>query len=329
MTAAVQAYRRPTDLDAALALLASDGSLPLAGGTDFVPMQRSGSINPATIVDLKRVPELRRVEAHNEHVTIGGCVTMAEIGALRGRANGRASPAHTGEAVARAARERSEQERESPRHDATGLHLSALPLRGAGIGALTDGANYVGGRQTRARATLGGNVARSSPAGDTLAPLIALDAVARVAGAGHSGRDIPLSSFFVGPGQNRLEPGEIITEIMVPAAGASAYLRLTYRSWMDLAVSGVAVWIRPDGAGVAEARVALCGVGPTPLLVPAAAAALAGPEPDIAEASAALESAAQPIDDVRGTAEYRLASLRPLLDRALATALSRSREESP
>ncbi|MYA40206.1 MAG: hypothetical protein F4Z31_00195 [Gemmatimonadetes bacterium] len=282
MTAAVRAYRRPTDLDAALALLASDGSLPLAGGTDFVPMQRSGSINPATIVDLKRVPELRRVEVRNERVTIGGCVTMAEIGALQG----------------------------------------------AGIGALTDGANYVGGRQTRARATLGGNVARSSPAGDTLAPLMALDAVARVAGAGHSGRDIPLSSFFVGPGQNRLEPGEIITEIAAPAEGASAYLRLTYRSWMDLAVSGVAVWVRPDSAGVAEARVALCGVGPTPLLVPAAAAALTGPEPDTAAASAALESAAQPIDDVRGTAEYRLASLRPLLDRALATALSRSREES-
>ena len=282
MTAAVQAYRRPTDLDAALALLASEGSLPLAGGTDFVPMERSGSINPAIIVDLKSVPELRGVEVRNERVTIGGCVTMAEVGALRG----------------------------------------------AGIGALTDGANYVGGRQTRARATLAGNVARSSPAGDTLAPLLALDAVARVAGLGDRGRDIPLRSFFVGPGQNRLEPGEIITEIVVPAEGSSAYLRLTYRSWMDLAVSGVAVWIRPHGDGVAEARVALCGVGPTPLLVPAAAAALIGPEPDTATASAALESAAQPIDDVRGTAAYRLASLRPLLDRALATALSRSREES-
>lgn len=283
MTATVQAYRRPTDLDAALALLASEDSLPLAGGTDFVPMQRAGTINPATIVDLKSVPELRRVEVRNERVTIGGCVTMAEIGALRG----------------------------------------------AGIGALTDGANYVGGRQTRTRATLAGNVARSSPAGDTLAPLLALDAVARVAGLGHRGRDIPLRSFFVGPGQNRLEPGEVITEIVVPAEGASAYLRLTYRSWMDLAVSGVAVWIRPQGAGVAEARVALCGVGPTPLLVPVAAAALTGPEPDIAEASRVLESAAQPIDDVRGTAEYRLASLRPLLDRALATALSRSRGGSP
>ncbi len=283
MTAAVQAYRRPTDLDAALALLAAAGSLPLAGGTDFVPMQRSRSINPATIIDLKHVPELRRVEARNDHVTVGGCVTMAEIGALRG----------------------------------------------VGIGALTDGANYVGGRQTRARATLGGNVARSSPAGDTLAPLLALDAVARVAGVSHGGRDMPLSSFFVGPGQNRLEPGEIITEIVVPAAGASAYLRFTYRSWMDLAVSGVAVWIRPDGAGLAEARVALCGVGPTPLLVPAAAAALVGPEPDMAEASRALEAAAQPIDDVRGTAEYRLASLQPLLSRALATAMSRGREEWP
>lgn len=283
MTAAVQAYRRPTDLDAALALLASEGSLPLAGGTDFVPMQRSGSINPATIVDLKSVPELRGVEVRNERVTIGGCVTMAKIGALRG----------------------------------------------AGIGALTDGANYVGGRQTRARATLAGNVARSSPAGDTLAPLLALDAVARVAGLGHRGRDIPLRSFFVGPGQNRLEPGEIITEIVVPAEGASAYLRLTYRSWMDLAVSGVAVWVRRDGDEVAEARVALCGVGPTPLLVPAAGAALAGSEPDLAAASTALESAAQPVTDVRGTAEYRLASLGPLLERALGIAMARSGERQP
>ena len=115
MTPTAMAYRRPTDLDAALVLLASEGSLPLAGGTDFVPMQRSGAINPATIVDLKSLPELRRVEVRVEHVTIGGCVTMAEIGAL------------------------------GP----------------AGIGALTDGANCVGGRQTRARATLAGNVARS------------------------------------------------------------------------------------------------------------------------------------------------------------------------
>ena len=199
MTPTAMAYRRPTDFDTALALLASEGSLPLAGGTDFVPMQRSGAINPATIVDLKSLPELRRVEVRDEHVTIGGCVTMAEIGVL------------------------------GP----------------AGIGALTDGADYVGGRQTRARATLAGNVARSSPAGDTLAPLLALDAVARVAGSGHGGREIALSSFFVGPGQNRLEPGEIITEIVVPAAGSSAYLRLTYRCRMDLAVSGVAVWVRP------------------------------------------------------------------------------------
>ena len=139
-------------------------------------------------------------------------------------------------------------------------------------------------------------------------------------------RELALSSFFVGPGQNRLQPGEIITEIVVPVKGSSAYLRLTYRSWMDLAVSGVAVWVLPDGDGVAEARVALCGVGPTPLLVPAAGAALTGSEPDIAEASKALESAAQPVTDVRGTAEYRLASLRPLLARALATAMSRNRE---
>ena len=276
-------YRRPTDLDSALALLASEGSLPLAGGTDFVPMQRAGAINPATIVDLKSLPELRRIEVHHEHVTIGGCATMAEIGTL-------------------------DQ---------------------AGIGALVDGANYVGGRQTRARATLAGNVARSSPAGDTLAPLVVLDAVARVAASAHGGRDIPLSGFFAGPGQNRLEPGELITEIVVPSTGSSAYLRLTYRSWMDLAVSGVAVWVRRDGDGVAEARVALCGVGPTPLLVPAAGAALAGSEPDIAAASRALESTARPVTDVRGTAEYRLASLGPLLERALGTAMARSGERQP
>jgi carbon-monoxide dehydrogenase medium subunit len=277
------AYRRPTDLDAALGLLASEGSVPLAGGTDFVPMQRAGTINPATIVDLKSLPELRRIEVRDERVIIGGCVTMAEIARL----------------------------------DRTG------------IGALVDGADFVGGPQTRARATLAGNVARSSPAGDTLAPLLVLDAVARVAASTHGGRDIPLSGFFAGPGQNRLDPGELITEIVVPSTGSSAYLRLTYRSWMDLAVSGVAVWIRRDGDEVAEARVALCGVGPTPLLVPAAGAALAGAEPDIAAASAALESAARPVTDVRGTAEYRLASLGPLLARALRTAISRSRERQP
>lgn len=211
---------------------------------------------------------------------------------------------------------------------------SQLAAEHAEHAALADGAGVVGAPQTRNRATVGGNVCRSSPAGDTLAPLVALDAVAELRSAAGGGRAVALRDFFTGPGRNVLRAGELLVALELPrAGGASAYRRRTYRAWLDLAVVGVAVHVRTGADGrCVDASVAIAGAAPTPLLVPAAGAALVGSayEPEVVVAAVdAVRAAARPIDDVRGTREHRLHAVGVLTRRvlALARARERAREE--
>jgi carbon-monoxide dehydrogenase medium subunit len=207
------------------------------------------------------------------------------------------------------------------------------PQLGAEHGALADGAGVVGAPQTRNRATLGGNVCRSSPAGDTLAPLVALDAVAHLR-SDRGSRAVPLRELFTGPGRNVLRADELLVAVELPhRGGASAYRRRTYRAWMDLAVVGVAVQVRTDGDGrCVAASVALGGAAPTPTLVPAAGHALVGSafEPDAQEeAGVAVRAAARPIDDVRGSRRHRLHAAGVLTRRVLAHARAREAELRP
>ncbi|OWV93597.1 FAD binding domain-containing protein [Rhizobium sp. R693] len=195
--------------------------------------------------------------------------------------------------------------------------------------AITDGASVVGGWQTRCRATIGGNICRASPAADTLCGLLVLGCdldVASLAG----NRTVSASSFFKGPGRTVMNPGELLTRIVVPhSAGGSAYERFTYRNAMDLSVAGVAIFLEMDGDRCKEARVAVGACGPTPMLVPEAAAALIGTvvhADAIEAATAAVVAAAKPIDDVRGTRKHRLHVLRPLVRSVTAEALRRARQ---
>ena len=193
--------------------------------------------------------------------------------------------------------------------------------------ALADGAALVGAMQTRQRGTLGGNVCRSSPAGDTLPGLIVLGAELHARGS-QGERTIPIGEFFTGPGQNVFGPGELLTAIELPRpAGASAYQRLTYRAWMDLAVIGVAVSLEVDAGSCAAARIALGGLAPTPLAAEAAAAELVGSglEPEAVDrAVEAAVAVTSPITDVRGTSEYRVEGLRALLPRVIEVARERA-----
>jgi carbon-monoxide dehydrogenase medium subunit len=196
--------------------------------------------------------------------------------------------------------------------------------------AVIDGARLVGAVQTRTRATIGGNVCRSSPAGDMLCGLLVHEAEAELASLGGS-RRVPLADFFLGPGRNVRRSDELLTRLHVPRlAGGSAYARFTYRRWMDLAVVGVAARVAfgSDGRCV-DAAVAVGAAGPTPFLVPEAAAALRSSSCDGEAASAAAEAvvaAAEPIDDVRGTRRHRLRVLRSLARRVIETAAARARE---
>lgn len=189
---------------------------------------------------------------------------------------------------------------------ATPLHR-VVRLRGHGVDALVDGASLVGSRQTRRRATVGGNACRSSPAGDTLPPLLVLGAEAVLVSA-HGGRKLPMDEFFTGPGQTARRSDELLTELRFTRRnGVSAYQRRTYRRWMDLAVAGVACWLQVCDGICRDAAVALGAVAPTPILVPEASAALRGRvvEDALDDVVAAVRDAASPIDDVRGSAEYR------------------------
>ena len=199
-------------------------------------------------------------------------------------------------------------------------------LEDAQAAALIDGARVFGAVQTRNRATLGGNICRSSPAGDTLPALLALGAEVLIASESDA-RRLPLDEFFLGPGENALTEGEVLVGVELPGApGASAYERVTYRAWMDLAVIGVAVRIALDDDRCTDAAIALGGVAPTPLLVPAAATALISSALEHLDVEAATEAAleaANPIDDVRGSRDYRLRALRALVPRMIARARAR------
>jgi carbon-monoxide dehydrogenase medium subunit len=199
--------------------------------------------------------------------------------------------------------------------------------KGLGPNAISDGASVVGGWQTRCRATIGGNICRASPAADTLCGLLVHGAELELASQAGK-RTIPAAAFFKGPGRTAMQPGEMLTRIVIPfGTGGSAYRRFTYRNAMDLPVAGVAVFLQMDGDKCIQARVAIGACGPTPLLAPDAASELIGSSVDsraVSAAAAAVVATATPIDDVRGTRKHRLHVLRPLVHAATVGALRRA-----
>ena len=176
---------------------------------------------------------------------------------------------------------------------------------------LCEATDLIGSSQIQGRASLGGNLCNASPAADTVPALIALCAECLIAGPAGE-RQVPVESFVTAPGQTVLRKGEFVVEFRVPRPAprsADAYLRFIPRTEMDIAVVGAAVNVTLDGDGACSAaRVVLGAVGPTQILVPAAADALVGSRLDPAaleRAAEASSAAAQPIDDKRGTVAYR------------------------
>jgi len=185
-------------------------------------------------------------------------------------------------------------------------------------------ARTVGSPQIRNRGTLGGNLGTASPAGDGLPPLYAMDAEVEVASE-RGARRLPVAGFVTGPKRTALEPDELIAAVHVPAAaGPQQFAKIGTRNAMVIAVCSVALCLSED-----ERRVAVCigSSGPTPLRAPDAEA-FAGtldwgaPLPDRAAArfGELVRDAAQPIDDVRGTAAYRRHALAVLARRTLTWA---------
>jgi xanthine dehydrogenase FAD-binding subunit len=254
---------------------------PLAGGTDLVPQLREGRRRAARVVDLKFVPELTTITALPD----GG----VSIGA-----------AVTATAVAR------------------------HPVIAARYPAVAQSAQLIGGVQVQNRASLGGNICNAAPSADGVPALICHGARALIAGP-KGRREMPVEDLFAGPGRTTLATGELLLAILLPPAApraAASYLRFTPRREMDIAVAGAGAWLRlsEDGA-IAEARVALASVAPTPIRAPTAEGKLMGGRPSAAlfeEAGRLAAGDARPISDTRGSAEYRRTLVGVLTARALA-----------
>lgn len=198
--------------------------------------------------------------------------------------------------------------------------------------ALADAARIVGGWQIQSRASVGGNLCNSSPAADTIPPLIAYQAVCRIASKG-AVREASVEQFCTGPGRNILADGEVLVSLRLPPQppnSGAAYQRFIPRNEMDIAVVGVASWLQldPSGQTIQKARIALGAVAPTPLFAADASAFLAGKpatEDTFRQAGELAEKIADPIYDMRGTIEFRKNLVQVLTRRTLALALSRAR----
>jgi carbon-monoxide dehydrogenase medium subunit len=195
--------------------------------------------------------------------------------------------------------------------------------------ALAESAALVGSIQVRNLATLGGNLCNAAPSADMAPPLLALDAVAVIAGP-RGERRVPFADFFTGVRRTVLGADEVLVEIAVPAPGPRSggqYLRHTPRRELDIAVVGVASQLTLSDGVCAKARIALAAVAPVPLRAHRAEQALQGKPvtPEAIERAAELAvGIARPISDQRGSADYRHHLVRVLTRRTLRTALTRA-----
>ncbi|MGH7824719.1 MAG: FAD binding domain-containing protein [Candidatus Binatia bacterium] len=180
------------------------------------------------------------------------------------------------------------------------------------LSLLWEAAHQFASLQIRNTATIGGNICRASPSGETLAPLLVLEAKGKLAFS-DGDKTEPFTSFFQGPGKSSLGTKGLLTEIDVPYPSAGShgvYLKHAVRGAMDIAMVGVAVLITPDAAknSLQDVRIGLGAVAPTPIRATKTEALLRGKPLSAALAQEAARMAAsesRPIDDQRSSAEYR------------------------
>jgi len=181
---------------------------------------------------------------------------------------------------------------------------------------------------------LGGNICNASPSADTVPGLLVLGAVARIYGK-QGAREIPLESFFCGPGETALYPGELLTGIFIPKArsgAGAAYRKFAIRGDSDISIVGAGALLALDAdERIAEARIALASVGPTPLRMKREEQMLIGMLPEAAlfrDVASACAESCQPITDQRATKEYRREMTRVWIEDALHGAAGAAEEAS-
>ena len=285
------AYAAPTSVSEATALLAkADGKAKiLAGGTDILVQLREGLRDADLVIDVKKIPELIELS----YSPAKGLRLGASVACYRIYENAEIAKAYP---------------------------------------ALADAANIVGGWQIQSRASVGGNLCNSSPAADTIPALIAHGVTCVIAGP-KGQREVKVEQFCTAPGKNVLQLGELLVTLIFPPPAprsGSAYERFIPRNEMDIAVVGAGSWLvlSDDGEAVKQARIGPCAIAPTPQFAEEASRWLTGKpatEDIFARAGELARSVAEPITDMRGTAEYRMHLVGILVKRTLLKAADRAR----
>ena len=280
-------YEAPSTTREAASLLKEEAgeAFVLAGGTDLLVRMRLGHVEPDLVVDIKRIDAMNALSHSTKGTRIGAAVSGAELGKNKGI-------------------------------------VRAWP-------GVVEATNLIGSDQIQSRCTMVGNLCNASPAADSVPAMIAAGAKAVIVSA-TGRRTSPVEKIVTGPGQTSLARGEIIEAILLPSRAArsgDAYLRFTPRTEMDIAVVSAAVNLTLERGRVKTARVVLGAVAPTALVVPAAARAIVGTRLDDAaldKLAAACSAACSPIDDKRGTIEYRTKVAGVLGKRAAKIAFQRA-----
>lgn len=281
-------YKSPNSIDEAVALLAGAGGKAriLAGGTDLLVQVRMGFASPELIIDIKNIPELRAITSSKGAIRVGAAVSGAELG------------------------EHADVSKAWP--------------------GVVEATELIGSTQIQGRASLGGNLCNASPAADTVPALVAAGAVCRVVGTGGE-RNVPVEEITTGPGSTSLGDDEFVVDFdfpVRPARSSDAYLRFIPRTEMDIAVvgAGVSLTLAEDGS-CQDARVSLGAVAPTVVLLEEGAKALIGTTIDegaLKELDSAARAACNPINDKRGTIEFRTDVAGVLAKRAALIAKERA-----
>jgi aerobic carbon-monoxide dehydrogenase medium subunit len=258
----------------------------LAGGTDLLVKMKAGMIEPDTIIDIKRIKGMRDIKKTATGFTIGAGTPCAKL-----------------------------------------TDNAALTKAYPGV---VEASGLIGSKQVQGRCTIAGNLCNASPAADSVPAMVAAGAKAVIVGA-KGKRKVAVENVTSGVGRTVLKKGEFIESIELPKRkprSADAYLRFIPRTEMDIAVVSAGVNLELDAKGVIKAaRVALGAVAPTVLLVKECADAIIGTTLDEAakiKLMRAASAACKPIDDKRGTIEFRTEVAGVLARRAAETAYARA-----
>ena len=282
-------YVKPKAMEEVLEFLAEAPSgrfKVYAGGTDVIPKLKARLIKvPEVLVDLKGIPGLDAIDYDEDKgLKIGAVVSIFSV-------------AHSS------------------------LIREKYPI-------LSQAAGSIASTQVQNRGTIVGNICSAVPSADSAPALLCLGAKVVCVKKGGE-RELELDRFFKGPGQTLLEPGEMVREIQIPpmpAGSAGVYNKLSPRSRMDLAVVGVAAVAGGENGTFGDVRIGLGAVAPTPMRAPKAEAVLRGEKVSdeaIMQAARSASEESRPIDDHRGSAEYRRMMVEVLATRVLRQALSK------